>query len=330
METDGWYVDLPVQTRAQDAGSQQPPGGCVDQINATQNGDPKVLGFPVSYSMTVTGDDGKPSIVTMEVTELEITNLDAALFEIPAGLKEAGDVRALTQALSDANEAKLTAQITTAPPTVQKTPGVVRIAVAEPTNKTKEGADTRALRARLVAELVEAKVEAAEFAAPQADLLKLATAHGYDYVLTSEITELKVSRGGLGGLLKAASAVSGAGGGKDPTEATLAIKLLQPDGKTRLSNNARGKDGGFDLKTGLGVARFAGTMYMNMMTGRMMMNALNAQMAGNLQGMGMLGNPSLINMQAQGLGMGSGRGMMMGMDPTAGAASFLMQQALAG
>ena len=78
------------------------------------------------------------------------------------------------------------------------------------------------------------------------------------------------------------------------------------------------------------MARFAGTMYMNMMTGRMMMNALNAQMAGNLQGMGMLGNPALMNMQAQGLGMGSGRGMMMGMDSTAGAASFLMQQALAG
>ena len=126
METDGWYVDMPVPARAQDVGPRQPPGGCVDQINATQNGDPKVLGFPVSYSMTVTGDDGKPSVVTMEVTELEVTTLDAALFEIPAGLKEAGDVRALSQALSDVNEAKLTEQTATSPPTpptAQRTPG---------------------------------------------------------------------------------------------------------------------------------------------------------------------------------------------------------------
>ena len=188
METDGWYVDVPVQARAQDAGPQPQPGGCVDQVNATQNGDPKVLGFPVSYSMTVTGEDGKPSVVTMEVTELEITNLDAALFEIPAGLTQAGDIHALSQALSDANETKLTAEATTPPPTIQKTPGVVRVAVAEPVNKTKESVDTRALRARLVADLVAANVEASEFAAPQADLVKLASAHGYDYVLTAEIT----------------------------------------------------------------------------------------------------------------------------------------------
>jgi hypothetical protein len=80
------------------------------------------------------------------------------------------------------------------------------------------------------------------------------------------------------------------------------------------------------MKTGLGMARFAGSMYMNLMTGRLMMNALNASMAGNLQGMGMLGNPALMNLQTRGLGMAPG--MRMGMDPTAGAASFLMQQAM--
>lgn len=73
-------------------------------------------------------------------------------------------------------------------------------------------------------------------------------------------------------------------------------------------------------------------MYLNVMSGRMMMNALNGSMAGNLQGLGMLGNPALFNMQAQGLGsmMGGAPGMQMGMDPTAGAASFLMNQAMAG
>jgi len=52
---------------------------------------------------------------------------------------------------------------------------------------------------------------------------------------------------------------------------------------------------------------------------------------GNLGGMGMLGNPAMMSMQTQGLGMKAGMqmGMGMGIDPTAGAASFLMQQSLA-
>ena len=124
----------------------------------------------------------------------------------------------------------------------------------------------------------------------------------------------------------------GSGNGQDPTEAAVTIKLVQPDGKSRLSTTVKGKDGGgFDMKTGLGVAKFAGTMYMNMMTGKMMMNALNQSMTGNLGGMGMLGNPAMMNMQTQGLGMKAGMqmGMGMGIDPTAGAASFLMQQSMA-
>src|SRR5262245_13391574 len=54
-------------------------------------------------------------------------------------------------------------------------------------------------------------------------------------------------------------------------------------------------------------------------------------MTGNLGGMGMLGNPAMMSMQTQGLGMKAGMqmGMGMGIDPTAGAASFLLQQSLA-
>ena len=37
----------------------------------------------------MTGADGKP-VVDMEVTELELTTLDAALFEPPAGFTAAG------------------------------------------------------------------------------------------------------------------------------------------------------------------------------------------------------------------------------------------------
>ena len=294
-------------------------------------GDPKVLGFPISYTTSIAGEDGKPNIVAMEITELEIGNLDASLFEIPPGLTEAGNLRALTQAVSDANEAKLATELTASAPPVQKTPGVVLVGVQDVVNKSAQQVDTRALRGRLVSELAELKLDAAPLPGGQADLAKVAGAHGYDYVLVAEITDLKVSKGGgLGGVLKAASKVAGGGSGQDPTEAAVTIRLVQPDGKARYTTTAKGKDGGgLDLKTGLGVARFAGSMYLNLMTGGMMMNALNQSMAGNLGGVGMLGNPSLMNMQTQGLGMRAGMSAGLGVDPTANAASFLIQQSLA-
>jgi len=341
IEMDGWYVDLTLPalstTDLAPPPSQQAPVGCVDEIKATQNGDPKVLGFPIGYSTTIVGDDGKPNVVSMEITELEVTNLDPMLFDIPAGMMDAGNLQGLTRALSDANEAKLAQQLTSATPPapVQNTPGAPLVGVPEVVNKTTQQVDTRALRGRLVSELAEMKLNAAPLAGPQADIAQVAGSHGYDYVLVAEITDLKVSKsgGGLGGIVKAASKVAGGSIGQDPTEAAVTIKLVQPDGKARYTTTAKGKDGGFDMKTGLGVAKFAGTMYMNMMTGKMMMNALNQSMTGNLGGMGMLGNPAMMNMQKQGLGMKAGMqvgmGMGMGIDPTAGAASFLMQQSMA-
>jgi len=321
VETDGWYVDLPasVQMPRDSAPPQQPrAAACVDEVKATQNGDPKVLGFPISYTTTITGDDGKPNAVTMEVTELEMANLDAALFEIPAGMKEAGNVMALSQAVSDANETKLAQELTAPTPSVQKTPGVLLVGVPEVVNKTTQQIDTRALRGRLVSALAGTALGAAPLAGGQAELVQAASAQGYDYVLVAEVTDLKASKGGgLGGMLKAATKVGG-GSDQEPTEATVAIKLMQPDGKSRMSTTVKGKNGGgFDMKTGLGVAKFAGTMYMSMMSGKMMMNALNQSMTGNLGGIGMLGT--------QGLGGGA----QMGMDPTASAAAFLMQQAMA-
>jgi hypothetical protein len=324
IETDGWYVDLPIQAATPD--NPQTPASCEDQVKLTQTGDPKVLGFPVSYAMTVAGD-GKSTPTSMEIVELEITNLDAALFEVPAGLNQAGDLASLTRAVSDANEAKLTRELTEPAVTPQKAPGAVLIGVPEVLNKTAQQIDTRALRGRLVSDLADAKLNAAPLPAAQGDVLQLAGSHGYDYLLVAEITDLKVSKGGLGGMLKAASKVTGSGNGEDPTEAALTIKLVQPDGKTCLSTTVKGKNGGLDLKTGLGVAKFAGGMYMNMMTGKMMMNALNKSVAGNLGGLKMLGDPSLVKLQTQGLGMSPG--MRMGFDPTAGAASFLMDQSMA-
>jgi hypothetical protein len=104
------------------------------------------------------------------------------------------------------------------------------------------------------------------------------------------------------------------------------VKLLQPDGKSRLSTTAKGKDGGgFSLQSGLGLARFAGGMYLSMMMGPQLFSRLNGYGAGNLGGVGLLGNPALFRMQTGGLGnIAAGAGV----DATAGAASYLMQQAV--
>ena len=349
IETDGWYIDAPKALIGQaspgpDQAAGVPPGGCADQIQATSNGDPRVLGFPIGYTTTITGDDGKPMIASMEVSEFEATTLDPALFEIPPGLNAAMNVRELSKALSDANEVRLAAD-NAAPPAAPtpKTPGVLRIGVPEFTNKTTQAVDTRALRQLLISDLAEAKFEAVPMAAAgPADLQKRAADFGYDYVLLAEVSELKVSKpGGLGGLMKAATGVAGGRGGaagvagaaagaarapKEDTESSIAVKLIQPDGKQRLSTTSKGKDGsGFSLQTGLGIAKFAGGMYMSMLAGPMMMSRFNSMGAANLSGMGMLGNPALYRMQAGGLG-GLSKGI--GLDATAGAASFLMQNAM--
>jgi hypothetical protein len=338
METDGWYIDVPVSQTSSGSQAVTPPvlGGCNDEIKATQTGDPKALGFPINYTMTVNGDDGKPNIVSMDITELETTTLDVALFDIPAGFTAAGDLRALSKALSDASEAKLAVAVppSTAAP---RTPGAIRVGVPELTNSSGQEVDTRALRAHLIADLVAAKIEAEPLVAgSQAELLQRATERGYDYVLVADVTELKVTKGGgIGGALRAASRAAAAATGpagppKDPTEATVALKLLQPDGKARLSTTKKGKDGGgIDMKTGIGLAKMAGSMYVGMLTGRTMFSALNSMTSGNLSGMGMLGNPALMNVQTRGLGIGGIGGIGRGVDPTAGAASFLMQQAMA-
>jgi hypothetical protein len=146
-------------------------------------------------------------------------------------------------------------------------------------------------------------------------------------VLYGEVNELKASKpGALGGLMKAASGGGGAGAPQENTESTIAIKLVQPDGKSRLATTAKGKDGGgFSLKTGIGLAKFAGGMYLSMFAGPQLFSHLNSYGAANLGGMSMLGNPMLNQMQMGGLG-GLGKGA--GIDATAGAASYLMMQGM--
>lgn len=330
IETDAWYIDLPKGTTSLQDPNDTPAAEstCHDEIKTTQNGDPKALGFPVSYSTTFQAPEGKPIVVTMEVTDFEVTSLNASLFEIPQGMTAVMNVQELSKAVSNANEAKLAAEGPGV--AIDKKPGALRIGVPEVANKTTQAVDTRALRTHLITELTDAKVDAVPMAAAsQPELEARAKEQGIDYLLIAEIAELKATKpGGMSKMMKVTAGDKNAG--QDITEAKVTTQLVRPGEKPRLTTTTSGKDGGVGLKTGLGLAKFAGTMYLKMYMGGMMgspMGAMHAMSMMNMGGMGMAGSPALMAMQT---GMGGGMRMGMGLDRSAGAASFLMQQAMMG
>ena len=322
IETDAWYIDLPKAAAAQPPTPASTPAACRDEIKVNQTGDANLLGFPLSYSTSNPGTDGKPVVMQMEVTEFEVTNLDPSLFEIPAGLIEVTSGRDLAKAVSDANEVKLAAAPAAASAPVKK-PGVVRVAVPELANKTTQQVDTRALRTQLISELTEQKMEALPLAAADpSELNAHAKELGCDYLLIAQITELKASKPGrLGRLVKR---TAGESTDKDVTEAKLNVQLVPiGGGKPRLTTTTEGNDGGIGFKTGLRLARAAAMLYLRYASPLAAMNTMQMM---NMGGMGgFLTNPALMQMQGPGV-MGTGRGL----DRTAGAAMFMMDAMTAG
>jgi hypothetical protein len=320
-DTDAWYIDMPKVLATPDpAKAPASTSGCLDDIKTSENGDPKLLGFPISYHTTLTdlGDkDAKPTEAAMEIVEFEVLKLDRALFDIPAGLAVAADAGAFTKAVSDANETKLASGSADAAMPAKK-PGTMRVGVPEVANKTTQTVDTRALRTRIISELEEQKIEAIPMAAaPQAALEARARELGMDYLVVAEVTELKTSKpGGFTKVMKATAKEDA----RDITEAKLTMQLVPPGGKPRLSKNSSGKDGGVGLKTGLKVAKFAGSVYLKFYMGGMLMGQMSA--FSNLQMMNLGGAGNLGSM----LPMGGGGTV----DRTAGAANFVMQNVMAG
>jgi hypothetical protein len=324
IETDGWYIDLPKTVAAQLQGGlpELRAPACRDDVKAKHTGDTALLGFPISYSTTIPGNDGKPVSTSMEITEFEITRLDAALFEIPEGITPVTDARQLSKAVSDANEAKLASGTSTAGPAADKKAGTIRVGVPEFANKATQQVDTRALRTQMIAELTEQKLEAVPLAAaPEEELNQRAKELGCDYLLIAQVAELKASKpGGIRRMVKATAGEAQ----KDITEAKVSVRLMPVAGaKPRLSTTTSGNDGGIGFKTGLRLARVAAMMYLKYASP---LTAMNAMQMMNMGGMGFLNNPMLMQMQGGGMMGAGGTG---GVDRTAGAAMFLLDTAMA-
>lgn len=309
-EIDAWYVDLPKRDEAcsrTDAPAAPPATGesCTDRMESKVVGE-VTLGFPVKTVTVVTtgeGDKAESSTATAEVTALEITRLDAALFDVPADFVEAKSLAELAPSIATGDTLSDALFGSTADGTSQAAPkpaGVTRIGVLEPVNtSTRSGLQMRALRQELVTQLTKAPFQALPLkgSSPEeiaADMSRLQC----DYVLLAEVTEVKTSKPGrIGGMLKAAS---GGGAPRDRHEVKIAYRLFPADGTATLK--ARGEvkadsGGGFGVGSALRAAAFAGQMYMGF-GGMGMMRGLGGM--GGL-GLGMM-NPMSILAASGGMG----------------------------
>lgn len=253
METDGWYVDLPQFSCPADRTSSsipyQPPtrGGCQDRMVVRQTGGGK-LGFPLQVTQTMSNSDSEQVDFsqTTETIEFSKATLDDALFEVPANYTLARSSQDLygqpdfAPMMRDSQNDDDTATARTNPsnsgnnPTTSaKRPGMKRIGVIVPTNRSGENISTTNLQSFLVQNLTGGNVDAVAVGS-EAD----ARAAGCDFVLTSDLSKLKrTSTGMFGGIM---GKVTGTDTSASQTfDAQVDFKLVSiADGRNVLQNKA--------------------------------------------------------------------------------------------
>lgn len=185
VETDGWFVEPPAA-----ATCSVPPrkpafaitNGCRDEI--TYNDADATAGYPISYTAVTTASgaetDNKPITLTMEVTSFDRQTLPDSLFVVPDGYKEVKTLADLTA-------------------TVKKA-GNVRVGVVAVTTKLKEQLSLQELSDALVVSLNDADVDAVSLEATSAaSAIEEARSKKVDYLLVTEVTDLRKPQRGLMG-----------------------------------------------------------------------------------------------------------------------------------
>jgi len=263
IDSDGWYVDLPLFSCPAPAASvpmrvgAPQSRGCEDRIITKSTGTGK-LGFALELTQTIitAGQDVAYSTV-LETLEFSKATLDGALFDVPSDYKLANstqdlygmpDMTAIMKGAGnqDTEDVPTSGRLDSSPSTPSKSatpfskrPGVKRIGVLMPINHTKENVNTAHLLAYLVQQLTIGTVEAIPIGT-EAD----AKREDCDYILTSNISKLKESTASkIGGLFgKVTSTDSSA---SRSFEAQVDFKLMTlADGKAVLQNKASAKVAG--------------------------------------------------------------------------------------
>ncbi len=327
VEIDAWYVDLPAQAGCTRPAAPAPaasadPNACVDRFETRVAGDVK-LGFPIKTVTTTTMGEGDKLEVTnseQEVTELEVTRLDRALFDVPADFVEANSTAEVVPALASGGslaDALFGSTVDGTSTAAPKKPGAIRIGILEPINKTARDLQPASLRQSLVGKFNKAPYEAIPLAGNSVAAIEQNAARlQCDFLLLAEVVEAKTSKPGrMSGL----SRVTGGGPPKDSHDAKVDYKLFAVGATQapKVSGNAKASNGGFGVGSALRLAAFAGQMYMSLMMGGMGMGMMNPMMA--MSGMGGLGpmggglfDPRASAMTSMLSGMGGGAMAGMG------------------
>jgi hypothetical protein len=266
-ETDGWYGD-------------------VKDLAACSAADSEVAGYPFAYTITTYREDGKPSsTVSMEVTELVTTALDASLFEIPAGYTEAG------------KEAK------------PKGEGATRVGAVAMRKAPTLPSVNRGAYDHMLAQLVAGKLEVVPLEDGSADAVQSKSKEFHcDYILYTNLSAIdKAATGRVGGMLRRAGTMSHVTNG-DPYEARVDYQLVPVDGSSpALAATATGK-----TATTINWMN-AVSLAANMTPMFMMTRTIGASSALN---------PSMMHALMQGSGYGSS---MARMDPMMGGMSMFLK-----
>lgn len=226
--TDGWYIDAAFQLDCdyQTSGGyypQQKAGGCRDRYDVKNIGTAK-RGYPVIEKMTMFDENGRESFtMTNEVLELSNTTLDAALFDIPQGWREAKDSASMYSAANYGQSSSMSTSNSQSTSTMpipaarpqsdnssnnsttleDKKPGTIRIGVADvKTGSIGEGVNATelagAIRSTLEQYVKGTKIEFVSLEAKLASAIESEAAEKQcDYVLFATVSHKK-GGGGLG------------------------------------------------------------------------------------------------------------------------------------
>jgi hypothetical protein len=307
VETDAWYVDLPEYTSCPTAPPPAPTpppadgqGVCTDRVVPQQSGEAKI-GFALSTVVTTSVVDLKDkdrkekdvTTISMEVTDLKVTTLDKTLFEVPPGYTEVKDYASLLPSiaaggtLSDAVFGSIVDGTSTV---AAKKDGVIRVGIVTPANKSgKEMPDMRLLGSMLGGFTNEPFEGLPVSGTTPADIDRDAASKACDYVLVSEIAEVKSSKPGkVGGLLKKMSGDANAASEVHDVRIDYKLFAVGDTSKPRLTSSAKASSGSaFGVRSAFRVAAFAGQMYMTMGMGGGMMGMMGqGSPFGGIGGMG--------------------------------------------
>ncbi|MEP6914992.1 MAG: hypothetical protein ABJC89_05075 [Acidobacteriota bacterium] len=320
VETDGWYADLPEHDACPSLSQQAPAPTptaagqqtCVDRVTTQTVGEAR-LGFALSTVVTTTVSEAKDkdkdkdqdvTSMSMEVTDLKVTILDKTLFDVPAGYTEVKDYPSLLPSLAsggslaDAVFGSLADGTSTVAP---KKTGIIRVGIVTPGNKSgKEMPDIRMVGG-LLDGFTKAPFEGLPVSgATAADLDRDAAGKACDYILVSDIAEIKTSKPNkVGGMLKRVSGDANAPSEIHDVRIDYKLFAVGDPAKPRIASSVKASSGGgFGVGSALRLAAFAGRMYLTMGMGGGMLGMMGPGMGG----MGGLGGGMLAGRMNPGMG----------------------------